>query len=353
MRIFFVILLVFGLWGCSNSREEGKEVNVPITASIIPDSEVLSSYLNVPWDIAKVDKSFYISERGGRIIFIDENGKKSVMPLKLKKDVSEFGEGGLLGFILHPDFKTNQIAFIYHTYQQSGKIFNRIVQVQKVGYEWVENKELLNGLPGARIHNGGRLEIGPDGKLYATVGDADFPDSAQNINVLSGKILRMNLDGTIPSDNPFKNSYVYSYGHRNPQGITWTETGDLFSAEHGARGFDEINQIKAGQNYGWPTVQGDETRAGLVPPIFHSGNSTWAPSGLTYDKGKLYVAGLAGQQLRVFDLQTNQSYPLYKNVGRLRDLLVDNGIMYIITNNTDGRGIPDRDDDHLLRIQID
>ncbi|MFD1739830.1 PQQ-dependent sugar dehydrogenase [Bacillus salitolerans] len=353
MRRTLVYILIVLLIGCSRSTDEIHEVTLPIREVPIQNAEIIASNLVVPWDIVKTGEEYFVSERGGTIVHIDRKGNKTNMSLELSKDVAEYGEGGLLGFILHPDYQKNALAYIYYTYQDNGNINNQIVKVKKEGSTWIEESVLLSDLPGARIHNGGRIEIGPDQKLYASVGDAANPDSAQQLNSLAGKIIRMNLDGTIPENNPFENSYIYSFGHRNPQGFAWTEAGEMYSAEHGAEGHDEINRILPGQNYGWPLVQGDEQREGMLVPIFHSGEDTWAPSGLAYQEGRLLVAGLAGQQIRVFDLRENESFPLYEDIGRIRDLLVVGKDLYIITNNTDGRGVPDEDDDHLLKVKLE
>lgn len=367
MRSFLLALLVF-LFGCSESNVEENPGNTNTNSSNhnnegetalvnaqspITDAEVLVSNLIVPWEIVKVNDQFYLSERGGQIINVTEDREKLVMSLNLNKEISAIGEGGLLGFILDPEFRDNSSAYIYHTYQEEGRILNRIVKIRKDENDnWIEESVLIDQIPGGRIHNGGRLAIGPDGKLYITVGDAGNQDSAQNLTVLSGKILRINLDGSIPEDNPFDNSPIYSYGHRNPQGVAWGESDTMYSTEHGSAAHDEINIIKPGRNYGWPVIQGDEQRQGMEKPLFHSGNDTWAPSGLAYYQEKLFVAALAGQQLRIFDLDSKTSEPLYENVGRLRDLLIEGNSLYIITNNTDGRGNPDEDDDHLLKLNL-
>ncbi|WP_017755350.1 PQQ-dependent sugar dehydrogenase [Calidifontibacillus oryziterrae] len=357
MRKIFTIILLVILTSCSELDPETidttKEEAVPVNQNRqFLNVEVIASNLTVPWDIVKVDNQFFISERSGRIIHINENREKKEMPLQLSKSIVEEDEGGLLGFLLHPDYEKNSLAYIYHTYREKGRQGNRIVLIKRNENEWVEERELIT-LPAGNIHNGGRLAIGPDNKLYATVGDAGKNHTAQILKSLAGKILRLNLDGSIPTDNPFADSYIYSYGHRNPQGIVWDEQGKMYSAEHGAIGHDEINLIVPKGNYGWPIIQGDEKKEGMIGPLFHSGNETWAPSGLEYHNGKLYVAALRGQQIRAFDLRSLTSTPVYQNVGRIRDLLVDGDSLYLITNNTDGRGIPDKDDDRLLKLNFE
>ncbi|MCZ6583008.1 MAG: PQQ-dependent sugar dehydrogenase, partial [Thaumarchaeota archaeon] len=224
---------------------------------------------------------------------------------------------------------------------------------------------LVDKIPGSIIHDGGRLKFGPDEKLYITTGDAGNADSAQDLNSLGGKILRINQDGTIPSDNPFADSPVFSYGHRNPQGLDWDPvTGKLVSTEHGGFAHDEINIVEAGKNYGWPKVIGGEHDPDFVDPILHTGDDTWAPSGATfYDsdnipewENKYFVATLRGNHLRMLDLdvESNQvvsSEALFSNFGRLRDASMGpDGNLYILTSNQDGRGSPAKNDDKILRI---
>jgi glucose/arabinose dehydrogenase len=197
------------------------------------------------------------------------------------------------------------------------------------------------------------MKIGPDGKLYITTGDATTPSVAQNLGSLNGKILRMNLDGSIPADNPYPNSYVYSYGHRNPQGLAWIgET--LYASEHGQSAHDEINRIVAGANYGWPVIQGLEKKAGMETPLFQSGAEvTWAPSGMAAEDGKLYVAELRGNAVRVFDVEQKQSRVVISDLGRIRDVFVDGDYLYLVSNNTDGRGNPNERDDKLYRVRVE
>jgi glucose/arabinose dehydrogenase len=175
---------------------------------------------------------------------------------------------------------------------------------------------------------------------------------AQDLKNLAGKILRMELNGEIPVDNPFTDSYIYSYGHRNSQGLTWNDDGSqMYSADHGPIGYDEINFIQLGKNYGWPVIKGDEEKEGMEGPLIHSGSSTWAPSGIDYLEGKLYVAGLRGEKLLTFDIEAESIEVVIEDIGRIRDVLVHDGEIYIITNNRDGRGEPKPSDDRLLKLR--
>lgn len=346
-----LLTMVLLLSGCTffekkEGGPEGKEAVV-----IQPDLEVLAENLVIPWSIDKVNETFYISERTGSIVKI-ENGKMERQRVQLKKKLAQAAEAGLLGLVLDPNFENNRLAFAYYTYgnQVTGQ-FNRVVVLKQEGNEWTEEKILLDNIPSAEFHHGGRMKIGPDGKLYITTGDATVPSSAQDLGSLNGKILRMNLDGSIPTDNPFPNSYVYSYGHRNPQGLAWVGN-TLYASEHGQSAHDEINRIMPGANYGWPVIQGDEQKAGMQAPLYQSGNETWAPSGMEAANGKLYVATLRGNAVREFGLQQKRTRPVITNLGRIRDVFVEGEYLYFVSNNTDGRGTPDKTDDKLYRIRL-
>ncbi|WP_462410168.1 PQQ-dependent sugar dehydrogenase [Neobacillus sp. Marseille-QA0830] len=347
------ILLMFMLLlsGCSffekkKDEEQGDEAFV-----LQPDVEVVADHLFVPWSINKWNETFYISERTGSIVMI-KNGIVERQPVYLEHKLAQAAEAGLLGFILNPDFSKNHKAYAYYTYtDESGGQYNRVVTLYTNGAGWSENEVLLDKIPSAAYHHGGRLKIGPDGKLYITSGDGTNPETAQDLSSLNGKILRMNLDGTIPEDNPGSGSYVYSYGHRNPQGLAWV--GDvLYASEHGQSAHDEINRIKPGANYGWPVVQGNEKKTGMVTPLFQSGEETWAPSGMAVHEGKLYVAALRGNAVRRYDLEKKQTEAVITGLGRIRDVLVDGEYLYFVSNNLDGRGTPDSNDDKLYRVLL-
>ncbi|WP_175614965.1 PQQ-dependent sugar dehydrogenase [Piscibacillus halophilus] len=360
--IRFIILLMTLLLvsSCTDDEviESGESIQVDNSLeekeSIINEEEVISlaEQLAIPWSIAKHGDLFYVTERDGRLLKITSDGEVTEQDLNLERDVLHYGEGGLLGLLLAPDFEESGEAYVYHTYQEGDQILNRIVLLENEGDTWQEIEVIIDQIPGAQFHNGGRLEIGPDDKLYVTTGDALNPDLAQDESSLAGKILRMNLDGTIPEDNPFDDSYVYSYGHRNPQGMTWNEDGTMYSTEHGNDAHDEINLIKPGQNYGWPVIEGDDEAEGMTPPLEHTGDTTWAPSGMDYYNGKLYIAALRGSQIIEFDLETGEAKTFYENSGRMRDIFIENGYLYTITSNRDGRGNPSDADDQLIRIPL-
>ncbi len=318
----------------------------------VTNKKVLATNLDVPWSISKYKDTFFITERSGHIVKVDEDGLRRE-DVNLSEPLLVYGEGGLLGMVLHSEFEKNGLAFIYHTYGTEQEVKNRIVLIKYDQDKWSEQDVLLEDIEGAVFHNGGRLKIGPDNKLYATVGDANKPDLAQDTDSLPGSILRLNLDGSVPADNPYPDSYIYSYGHRNPQGLSWDmETGEMYASEHGPSAYDEINKIEKGGNYGWPIATGDEHPEGIQAPLFHSGTDTWAPSGIAFDEGVLFVASLRGEMVREFQLDFGQQATLWNENGRIRDVFKDANYLYIISNNTDGRGNPGPDDDQLIRLEI-
>lgn len=220
---------------------------------------------------------------------------------------------------------------------------------------------ILDEIPGARVHNGGRIKFGPDDKLYITTGDAQIPELSQDTNSLAGKILRINSDGSIPEDNPFENSPVFAYGLRNPQGLAWHPiSGDLFASDHGPTSQDEINLILPGENYGWPVVTCNQGDTEYEDPVSCYSDFTLAPSGIAFlslenlSESNLYVAGLRGNMVMRIDLEDDGSFirqeELFNEYGRIRSVVYHEGSLYVATNNRDGRGNPSENDDRILKI---
>lgn len=320
--------------------------------SISEELTVLGEKLQTPWSITKSDDVFYLTEREGTIVKI-ENGEVERYEVQLEEELSTVAEAGLLGFVLDLDFEENRAAIAYYTYEGKTGPTNRIVRLVFEENTWTETNLLLDDIPSGDFHHGGRLALGPDEKLYATTGDATVPELAQDMDSLAGKILRMNLDGSIPDDNPTSDSYVYSSGHRNAQGLTWLEDGTMYASEHGNQANDEVNVIDAGQNYGWPIIEGEQAQEGLMTPTFTSGpDRTWAPSGMASYEDKLYVAGLRGQAIYEFDLGIGEYREVITDYGRIRTIYIEEDHLYYITNNTDGRGNPTDADDRLFRIGL-
>lgn len=338
--------------GNNDEEEQIEQEEQQEQQEIIDEPESVAENLEIPWTIEKEGETFFLTERTGSITRI-ENGEAVKQEVELEQELSLVPEAGLLGFVLDPEFQENDTAYAYYTYEGSNGPTNRIVTLQLNEDVWQEESVLLDEIPSGRVHHGGRLKIGPDDRLYATTGDASVPELAQDLDLLAGKILRMERDGSIPGDNPFSDSYVYSYGHRNPQGLTWSSDGTLYASEHGSDANDEINRIEAGENYGWPIIEGNEEEEGMITPIFTSGeDETWAPSGMAYYEGKLYVAGLRGSAVYAFDLETEEQREVISGYGRIRDVEIEDELLYFISNNTDGRGDPEENDDQLYRRSV-
>jgi glucose/arabinose dehydrogenase len=350
---FATVLGFLLLAACSNTPSETSEPpeSNETAGRGNPEAEVLADQMEVPWSINKTGNTFYVNERTGGIVKVAD-GEVSRMKVRLNEPLSQVPEAGFLGFVLHPEFPETPLAYAYYTYQNSSSPHNRVVTLNLNGDEWEEGKTLLDDIPSGQYHHGGRLEIGPDNKLYITTGDATVKEIAQDLNSLGGKILRMNLDGSIPADNPFEDSYVYTYGHRNPQGLAWNENGGFYSTEHGPSGLDEINLIEAGNNYGWPLITGDEKREGMQPPVVHSGETAWAPSGADFHNNQLYFAALRGQGVKRLSLDTGKVEEVLSGYGRVRDVFIDGGTLYFVSNNTDGRGNPAENDDKLYKVSL-
>ena len=311
--------------------------------------EILAENLDTPWAIDFLpDGRMIFTERNGRVSILENEDIKVVA----KINVSEVSESGLLGITVDTDFNKNNFVYVYYTHQNGNRVSKYVLD------EKLENERiLLDNIPNARFHDGGRLKFGPDGKLYITTGDATVPSSAQDVNSLAGKILRMSKDGSIPTDNPFGN-YVYSYGHRNPQGLAWHPLSkELYASEHGPTRNDEINFISKGENYGWPIEECDKT-AEYAKPLRCYAEFTLAPSGIAFYNNDLYVAGLRGTQLRKIVLDKDHKTILYEeelfsDLGRVREVVEHDGYLYIATSNKDGRGIPRANDDKIIRIKLD
>lgn len=329
-------------------------------------AQVLATNLEIPWALAFApDGRLFVTERPGRVRVI-EGAQLLPQPALTLADVYTQGEAGLLGIALDPDFAQNRFVYLLYTASRAGRDpVNRIVRFFEANNTLMDAVTLLDDIPADRVHDGGRLRFGPDGFLYATTGDAAARSSAQDLGVLSGKILRISKDGTTPMENPFA-SQIYSYGHRNPQGIDWhPESGDLWATEHGAIGNDELNRVQSGFNYGWPIIEGAETMAGMQTPVLFFSPSV-APSGASFYTGaaipgfrnNLFFATLRGSHLRRVTFSpsdppvvTSDERLIDGEFGRLRDVVTGtDGALYFCTSNRDGRGRPVREDDRVIRL---
>ena len=323
------------------------------------NTDVIVDGLNNPWEIVfGPDGEIYFTERDGRIWKLSEFGDAKVIQTFPKSGAVE---GGTLGLALHPEFEKNKKIYVYQTNLELEFYQNKIFSFTVEDDMLTDKQIILDGIPGAPWHDGGRIQFGPDEKLYISTGDAISPGLSQDLSSLAGKILRINSDGTIPTDNPFESSPVFSYGHRNPQGLAWSTNGMFVSSEHGPSGelgygHDEVNIILKGKNYGWPNIVGNSSDENFVNPLIHSGQSTWAPSGMVFydsDKissfnGKFLIGTLRGEHLMVVEISDDGSLISTEkffdgDFGRIRTAQIDHdGNLYLLTANGN--------DDKIIRI---
>lgn len=337
--------------------------------------DVVVSGFEIPWAIGFLpDGSWMVTERGGDVRRVDPQGTLDPEPV-ITVPAARAGEGGLLGLAIHPEFAENKFFYLFYTGTDDGELNNRIERyiLSDDGTQASLDRTILEGMPANRYHDGGRLRFGPDGMLYATMGDAGIPDLAPDPASLAGKVLRIDPDGGIPEDNPYPESAAWLIGVRNSQGIDWREDGRMVLVDHGPsfefglRGLDEINIADAGENLGWPAITGCETEPGLAPPSM-SWKEAMPPGGLaiyTGDEipqwrgdaliGVLGFGGAAGHLHRIRldpagNVTLSEVY-LLREYGRLRDVIMGpDGGLYVTTSNCDGRGDCPESKDVILRI---
>lgn len=346
-----------------NSAQTGSSFKVE---TVIPNLQVVWSIVWTP------DGRMIFTERPGRVR-VYENGKLRAQPLFTVPDVEPKGESGLMSLALHPQFTSNHWIYLSYAYNSGGQLV-RVVRSRETPSGLTDRTVMIENIPAAQFHAGCRLRFGPDGKLYITTGDATERGLAQQLDSLAGKILRLNDDGSVPKDNPFVGQAnarpeIWSYGHRNPQGIDWQPgTNLLWETEHGPSGFDgpgggdEVNIIERGKNYGWPLIHHRQTREGLESPVLEYTPACAPASGMFYRgsvfpqfKGNFFFGCLVGR--RIIRVGTNgrtvtsQENLLEGKYGRIRDLAEGpDGLIYFSTSNRDGRGQPAADDDRILRL---
>lgn len=348
-QLFSLILL------CLLAGTACKKKNDPPLEPVDTTSRVLTQNLTYPWEILwGPDHYIWMTERGGRVSRVNPaNG--AVTPLLTIPDVQSQGEGGLLGMVLHPDFSSTPHVFVAYNYNNGGNYREKIVRYIYNGTTLINPVILLDNIAAGGVHNGCRLLITPDQKLFISTGDAGNSSHAQNNNSVNGKILRLNLDGSVPADNPIPSNPLWSTGHRNAQGLVYAHNR-LYSSEHGPNNDDEINIIEKGRNYGWPTVAGfcdpgpEQTfcTANNVKEPIKAWTPTIAVCGLDYYdndlipqwKNSLLLCTLKGS--RLFQLPLNAGHDAITGTneffqgayGRLRDICIaPDGKVYICTSN--------------------
>ena len=340
------VAIATGLAACGGSGAGEGEVEATAARTTI------ATGLQVPWGIAFLPGGdALVSERTtGRIIRIKRRTHRKRVVMRVPGVDTDAGEGGLLGLAVSPRYKRDRLVYAYFT---SGSD-NRIVRFRLGG----KPKTVLAGLESSFVHNGGRITFGPDGKLYAGVGDAGDTGNAQSRSSQNGKILRMNPDGSVPGDNPFPGSRVWSLGHRNVQGLAFDRSRRLWASEFGQDTFDEVNLIRKGRNYGWPVVEGKgDTRGGRYtnPKVTWSTDEA-SPSGAAIARGNLYVGALQCECVWRVPLRgpnTGRPRKLLSGYGRVRTVVrAPDGALWIATSNRDGRGSPRDGDDRIVRVKL-
>ena len=334
--------------------------------------ETVASNLEVPWAFAFTpDGNALVTERPGRIRII-EGGKLRAEPVHTVADVEPSSESGLMDLSVHPKFAENKFLYIAYAYRGDGNRV-RVVRFKYDGGKFLEPKTIIEDIPAAPNHAGTRARFGPDGKLYITTGDATDKRIAQQTNSLGGKTLRLNDDGTIPTDNPFigNKNYrpeIWTIGHRNAQGLAWSPDGLMFQTEHGPSGFDgrgggdEVNVVERGKNYGWAEISHTEKRAGLESPLLQY-TPACAPASAMFSSGKLFsefkgnffFGCLRGERIVRVVLDgrrvVKQENLLEETYGRVREMAeAPDGSIWFSTSNRDGRGDAAKEDDRILRI---
>ncbi|RVU44866.1 PQQ-dependent sugar dehydrogenase [Lujinxingia sediminis] len=335
----------------------GESEPAPAGTPVAWETSSLVTDLAAPWDLTLTPNNrIFLTERDSGRISEHLGGRTRG---RRQLPVDNASEGGLLGIAHSPNFVQDNLLYVYYTADKD----NRIVRFDPDTP--AEPELVFEGIPKSRIHNGGRIDFGPDGMLYVGTGDAARPDLAQDPDSLAGKILRMTPDGDLPEDNPTAGSFVYSMGHRNVQGLAWDSKGRLFATEFGPDENDEVNRILPGHNYGWPEVTGQANRKGFTDPIFVKDPREASWSGLTASvrgaipqwEDNLLIASLRGQRLWRLELNDEgtevvDSEALFVGEwGRLRTAVqAGDGSIWVLSNNRDGRGSPREHDDQLYRI---
>ena len=326
------------------------------TAGVPRVAGTVASGLDTPWGIAFLPTgSALVTERNsGRIVEITDGEVREVG--RVGETLAQ-GESGLLGIAVSPTFDTDRFVYLYVT--TAGD--NRVLRAVFDGTTLTEPEVILDGIPAARIHDGGRMIFGPDGMLYVATGEAGRRELAQDPNSLGGKILRITGDGEPATGNPDPASPVYSLGHRNVQGLAFDDRGRLWASEFGQNDVDELNLVTAGANYGWPVVEGAGGSDEFVDPVLTWPVSQASPSGLAWFDGSLWMAGLRGERLWRIDIPDTDVQDtavtatdfFVGEYGRLRTAVATpDGSLWLTTSNRDGRGSPAGDDDRILRIEI-
>jgi glucose/arabinose dehydrogenase len=384
-RAALVVLAALTLGGCSGDTDDGATPNDTITATPAPTSsepsgeasppsgggsrspsrepsrppgpprviDTIASGLAVPWGLGFLPNGdAIVTERDSRRVLRIHGPRHRVQVLGTVDEAAPEGESGLLGVAVSPDFARDRRLFLYVTTATDNRVVRTTYDRGRLGPLTV----VLDGIPRGFIHDGGRLAFGPDGFLYVSTGETGDTSLAQDRGSLGGKILRITTDGDPAPGNPFPDSPIWSYGHRNVQGLAFDDRDRLWASEFGQNAFDELNLIEAGDNYGWPLVEGRGGRGGLVDPQVVWATDVASPSGLAFLDGRLWLASLRGQRLWRIDVTGQRARDpqdfFVGTYGRMRTVAVaPDGRLWVTTSNRDGRGSPAASDDRILLIE--
>jgi glucose/arabinose dehydrogenase len=338
----------------------GAEEAPPPAKGSVKVVRTVAEGLDTPWGLAPLpDGDLLVSSRDeGTILRVDgKTGAKT--ELGEVPGVSPEGEGGLLGIALSPDFAADHMVYAYFTSASDNRIVRMLYDAQKPSGEQLGAPDtVFKGIPKGFVHNGGRIAFGPDRMLYAGTGESGDTGLSQDKESLGGKILRLTPEGEPAPGNPFPGSPVYSFGHRNVQGLAWDAKQRLFASEFGQDTWDELNTIQPGGNYGWPDVEGRSDDGDFLNPIAQWTTDEASPSGLAHAKGSLWMAGLRGERLWRIPLRDTQPLDapqpfLEGDYGRLRTVVPAGGDkLWLVTSETDGRGSPEQGDDRILELRV-
>ncbi|MDI9885196.1 PQQ-dependent sugar dehydrogenase [Streptomyces sp. HNM0645] len=349
----------------SSATAGGASATAPPAKGSVKVAATLTRDLESPWGLAALPGGdLLVSSRDeGTITRVDaESGKQTV--LGSVPGVAPAGEGGLMGLAVSPDFASDNLVYAYFTTASDNRIARMLYDERKpAGQQLGAPDTILRGIPKGRIHNGGRIAFGPDRMLYAGTGETGETGLAQDKDSLGGKILRMTPDGRPVHGNPSADSVVYSYGHRNVQGLAWDSRKRLWASEFGQNTWDELNLIEPGKNYGWPEAEGRAGRSGFVDPVAQWRTEEASPSGIAYAAGSIWMAGLRGERLWRIPLAGTEPAAepqafLEEEYGRLRTVLpvegtADGRDLWLVTSETDNRGTPAAGDDRILRLRVE
>ncbi|MEU6917270.1 PQQ-dependent sugar dehydrogenase [Streptomyces olindensis] len=345
--------------GSSAPPGQGAEETPPAKGSVKVVRTVAEG-LDSPWGLAPLPGGgLLVSSRDdGTIVRVDDKtGRKT--EVGEVPGVSAAGEGGLLGIALSPEFASDRMLYAYFTSDGDNRIVRMIYDDKKpAGEQLAAPDTVFRGIPKGFVHNGGRIEFGPDKMLYVGTGESGDTGLSQDKDSVGGKILRLTPEGEPAPGNPFPDSPVYSYGHRNVQGLAWDAKQRLFASEFGQDTWDELNAIKPGDNYGWPEAEGRSDDSGFHNPVDQWTTAEASPSGIAYAEGSIWMAGLRGKRLWRIPLNGTEASAqpqafLEGEYGRLRTVVPAGGDrLWLVTSNTDGRGDPKDGDDRILELRV-